>query len=344
MNKPLTSIIVLNHNAGDLVVNCIDSILKTIDYDIEVILVDNSSSDGSHKVCKEKFPKIKLIENAENLGYCVGNNIGINHAKGEFIVILNPDTIVEPNWLVELFKAYSKYGDGLYQPKLLTLNKKNIINSAGNMLHIFGFGYSRGKNEVDGGQYDNDEEIGYASGACIFTSTSVLKKIGLFDPFLFVYHDDLDLGWRAAQIGIKSYYIPTAVVYHVGSYHYKWSPSKFYMLEKNRLYCVLTHYSRKTLYKMLPSLIIIEIIVLLFYISKGLLKQKLKGYKTIIQNWKYIQQKYQELEKRKSIPDKVLVKKFPDLMFITDEIANKTSIKLFNKLISKLSIFVKKSL
>ena len=241
--KHLTSIVVLNYNAGDLLLNCIESIYETQTYKFEVIVVDNISTDNSHKKCKEKFPQIHLIENKENLGYCEGNNVGIRNASGEFIVILNPDTKVEPNWLEELFNTYEKFGDGLYQPKIMAF-EDNLFESGGNMLQMFGFGYSKGRGIQDKGQFDEPCEIGYASGACLFTKTNILKKIGLFDPFIFLYHDDLDLGWRARQLGIKSFYAPKSKIYHAGSYNYKWSAKKFYWLERNRHYCLLTHYSK----------------------------------------------------------------------------------------------------
>ncbi len=140
MNKePLISIIVLNYNAGNLLLDCIESIKKSSYENIEILVVDNISSDGSQIRCKEKFSDIKLIQNEENLGYCGGNNVGIKEANGEFIVILNPDTIVEPNWINELLIAQKEFGDALYQPKILSLNEENIIQSTGNMLQVFGF-------------------------------------------------------------------------------------------------------------------------------------------------------------------------------------------------------------
>ena len=336
----LTSIVVLNYNAGDLLLDCVESLYKTQTYNFEVIVVDNVSTDDSHKKCKEKFPKIRLIENKENLGYCEGNNVGIRNAKGEFIVILNPDTKVEPNWLIELMKEYQVHGKGLYQPKILAF-ENNLIESGGNMLQVFGFGYPKGKGVLDIGQYDKPSEIGYASGACLFTKTKIIKEIGLFDPFIFLYHDDLDLAWRAAHLGIKSFYVPKSIVYHAGSYNFKWNAKKFFWLERNRHYCLLTHYSRKTLYKILPSIILIEIMMLMFYISKGFLKMKLKAYADIIKNLNHIQKKYHELENKKLISDSELVKTFPDEIFIPVEISNNTTSRIFNKTILNLSRIVK---
>jgi len=271
IENPLVSIIVLNYNAGELLLNCIESIKKSAYKNLEIIVVDNISTDKSQKICKEKYPDIKLIQNNENFGYCEGNNIGIREAKGDYIIILNPETIVETNWIEELISAYNKFGEGLYQPKHLSLNEKTVYMSAGNMLNIFGFGYAREKGNKDENQFNKIEEIGYASGTCLFTSSAVLKKVGLFDPFIFLYHDDLDLGWRASQLGIKSYYVPTSLIYHAESYSLKWNAEKFYWLERNRKYCILTHYSKQTYSKIFPTLLAVDFFVWIFYLTKGFL-------------------------------------------------------------------------
>ena len=99
--QPLVSVIVLNFNAKEFLVNCIDSIFDSNYQNFEVILVDNASNDQTYQICKEKHSRINLIINEKNLGYCGGNNVGIKKAKGEFIIILNPDTVVEPNWITE---------------------------------------------------------------------------------------------------------------------------------------------------------------------------------------------------------------------------------------------------
>ena len=336
-SNPLVSIIILNYNTGNLLLDCIKSIFRTKYKNFEIILVDNASKDDSHKKCKNEFEKIILIENSQNLGYCEGNNVGIKKAKGEFIVILNPDTVVEPSWLEELLLAYDVYGKGIYQPKLLSMENHKKFNSAGNMIHIFGFGYSRGKDEDDVGQYDVPEKINYASGACLFTSSDVLKKIGSFDSFLFAYHDDLDLGWRAAQIGLKSYYIPKSLVYHADSFSFKWSPYKFFLLERNRYYCLLTSYSRFTFMKILPSLIVVEIAMLLFYLSKGLLRAKIKGYVEIVKNRKHISNRYKKLQKIRTVSDKELVQDFQNDIFVPGKIINPTINRIFNSIFSVLS-------
>ncbi len=342
--KSLISIIVLNYNAGELLLNCINSLKKSTYQNIEILVVDNISSDDSHTKCKKQFPDIKLIQNKKNLGYCGGNNVGIKEAKGEFIVILNPDTIVEENWLDEMFNAFNEFGDGLYQPKIISLNESDIIQSTGNMIHAFGFGFARDKGKKIIEKKEEIEKIGYASGTCLFTTKKVLEKVGLLDEFLFLYHDDLDLGWRAAQIGINSYYVPKSKIFHAESYSLKWSAKKFYWLERNRKYCLKTHYSKDTYKKMSFSLMLVDLFVWIFYISKGFLNAKIRAELDILKNKKIIENKYLELEKKKIIPDKELIKTFPDEIFVPTNVSEQSLNKKFNSLLTRLSKKVKEKI
>jgi len=344
MTQPLVSIIILNYNAGQILLDCFESVIKTNYDNFEIIIVDNASEDKSYRKCKEKFERTRIIENEKNLGYCEGNNIGIREAKGDYIVILNPDTIVESNCIEELISAYSKFGEGLYQPKILSLNEKQVLQSTGNMLHIFGFGFAKDKGRKDGEGDEEIKKIGYASGTCLFTSRNVLDKVGLLDSFLFLYHDDLDLGWRASQIGINSYYVPKSKIYHVESYSLKWSAKKFYWLERNRKYCLLTHYSKNTYAKIHSSLCLVDLFVWFFYISKGFLGAKIKAELDIRRNRKFIETKYQELEKKKTVPDEKLIQEFPDEIFVPTNVSDNFMNGSFNSVLSKLSKKVKKKI
>ena len=344
MTQPLVSIIILNYNAGQILLDCFESVIKTNYDNFEIIIVDNASEDKSYRKCKEKFERTRIIENGKNLGYCEGNNIGIREAKGDFVVILNPDTIIESNCIQELIFAYEKLGEALYQPKILSLNEKQVLQSTGNMLHIFGFGFAKDKGRKDGEGDEEIKKIGYASGTCLFTSRNVLDKVGLLDSFLFLYHDDLDLGWRASQIGINSYYVPKSKIYHVESYSLKWSAKKFYWLERNRKYCLLTHYSKSTYAKIHSSLCLVDLFVWFFYISKGFLGAKIKAELDIRRNRKFIETKYQELEKKKTVPDEKLIQEFPDEIFVPANVSDNFMNGSFNSVLSKLSKKVKKKI
>ena len=341
--NPLISIVILNYNAGDLLIDCVDSIQKSNYKNFEIILVDNVSKDNSQKKCKEKFPHIKLMENSENLGYCEGNNVGLRTAKGEFVVILNPDTIVHPSWLSELLSAYRKNGDGIYQPKFLASTDHSMLLSTGNMIQIFGFGYSRSKGDLDKGQYEKFEKVDFASGTCIFTSKKIIEKIGLFESFLFAFYDDFELCWRGALMGINSFYVPSAIVYHpIEGYSFKWSPLKFKLLERNRKYCLLTLYSRSTFFKMIPGLLLVDIAVLFFYLSKGLGKMKLSADIEILKNMKKINDKYKQNQKIRKVSDRELINQFKNEVLVPQWVMNDKTNEFFNRflvVISKITRF-----
>ena len=343
--QPLVSVIVLNFNAKEFLVNCIDSIFDSNYQNFEVILVDNASSDQTYQICKEKHPKINLIINEKNLGYCGGNNIGIKSAKGEFIIILNPDTVVDPNWIKELILSYEKYGDGLYQPKFLTTTDHNTLMSTGNMIHLFGFGFSRGKGEFDDGKFNEHEIIGYASGTCLFSKLKIFNKLNLFDPFLFAYHDDLDLCWRGALVGIPSHYAPKSIVYHPREgYSFKWNSIKFKLMERNRKYCLLTLYNHSTIIKMLPALLVIDIAVFFFYLSRGIGKMKILADWELLMNLKTINQKYRSNQKIKQVPDYELIKQFKNEILVPSWIINKKLNSFFNNFLNSLAKITRKFL
>ena len=337
-NEPLISIVILNYNAGKLLDECINSIDKTEKVNFEIILVDNASTDKTYRECVQKFPNVKLIENKKNLGYCEGNNIGIRATKGEFVVILNPDTIVNPNWLHELIQAYHKNGEGIYQPKILATTDHDMLLSSGQFIQLFGFGYSRGKGEKHVEGSTNIEKIGYASGTCIFTSKKIIQKLNLFDPFLFAYHDDLDLCWRASMLGINSFYVPKSVIFHpIEGYSFKWSKFKFYLMERNRQYCILTHFSKSSYFKMLPALILVDFAVSLFYLKKGMFGTKIKTSLNILKNLRKISKKYEEIQSTRIFSDKEILDTFQDKIQVPKWIVSEESNEFFNNFLNKLS-------
>lgn len=340
--EPLVSVIILNFNSKEYLENCIDSIKNANYSNIEIIVVDNNSTDDSGKLAKQKFQDIKLIENDKNLGFSEGNNVGLHSATGDFYVIINPDTTVSSNWLNELYSAFEKYGNGFYQPKILFLDKKNIINSAGGLIHPLGFGSSSGLNEIDNQQYDHEREINFPSGACFFTSKDVIKKIGGFDSFLFITNDDKELGWRSSIFNIPTFFIPSSVIYHKGSHVLRWNKTKFFFLERNRHYLLLTLYSRITLLKILPPLILINFLIFIFYTKKGLILEQFRIYLNLIKNWRIISKKYRQIQKSRLVSDKKIIESFSYDVFLPNDISTKNFSKWFNSLLLILGRFCKK--
>jgi len=336
MTSPQVSIIILNYNGGDFVLDCLESIYRTQEISFEVILIDNNSQDNSQKKSKEKFPEIRLIQNEENLGMGA-RTIGIQNASGKFIVFLDYDTVVEPDWLKKFLEIYEKNGPGLYQPKLLEKENHHIINSAGNMINPFGLGFSRGKGQEDKGQFDNFSEISYTSGACTFSSAEIMNKIKKVDSIFFLYHDDLDFGWRARQLGFSSFYEPKIRVYHYGSPNLKWSGEKFFYLERNRWICLKSLYSEETLSKILPYLILFEFGMFAYLLSKGLVIQKIKSSFAILKLKNEINAKKEDIKNNRKISDQEIVKSFTTEFYFPEKLSSGKKRNLIVKIIENLS-------
>ena len=333
-NQPKsTSIIILNYNGTNFLEDCIDSIIRETNLPYEIIVVDNNSPDDSGKIFSQKYPDIKFILNKENVGVPEGLNIGIRNATSEFVVLLNNDLIVMPNWLDNFFEAYEKTGDALFQPKSLKFKDPTILDGTGCMINIFGFGFARDKGIPDEGKYNKLEEISYASGTCMFAPKKIFDEIGLFDPNFFAYHEELDLGWRARIFGYASYYVPKTIIHHHGSAHWKWSPQVFYFLERNRWLVLLKNYSMTTLLKLFPSLIIIELFMLGFFISKGLFLKKLKSYVSILRLSNHIRTQRKFINKKRKIDDIQIIHSFCGTLKIPPEASDSKLNEKFTKLL-----------
>jgi len=305
------NVIVTNRNGGSLVQNCLRSLFATKFSSFDVTVVDNASSDGSPETIAAHFPAVSLIRLSNNLGYGAANNIGIRTGTGEYAVLLNSDTEVEPEWLPNLVQVAEQTPDAaFFQPKILFLDERNVLNSAGNSIHIAGFGVCRGIGTLDSGQYDEIENIGYASGACVMIRRSALHEVGLLDEIFFAYGEDKDWGWRAKMAGHRSVYVPTARVYHRWSAVLGRSPMKMYYLELERLVSIWKNYSIATIILLAPVLLIVEIAVLVHALTNRWLAHKILAYAQALTLRGQIAGRRKELSLKRKIPDRNLIREF----------------------------------
>lgn len=244
--KTLVSVIVLNWNGMKVLEECLRSLEKQTYSPIEVIVVDNGSTDQSVEMLGEKFQdRIKLLQNPTNLGFAGGNNVAIRMARGKYIALLNNDATADPVWVEEMVNlAEADPEVGMCASKIYSFDQPGILDSAGGLL-IYRDGLSRGRGrmEKDLGQYDKVEEVLLPSGcACLYRRT-MLDEIGLFDEDFFAYSDDTDLGFRGRIAGWKCMYVPSAVAYHrYSSTTGRYSPLKAYLAERNRIWVAVKHF------------------------------------------------------------------------------------------------------
>ena len=248
LDRTRVSVIILNWNGGNYLMRCVKSVLEA-DYPkdlLEVIMVDGGSTDGSAKSVKRMFPRVKIVQNHRNLGFCVGNNIGIANASGNLLILLNNDTIVDKNWVYEILKIAKDPQVGIVGCRLY-FPETRIIQSLGLKTKFIGYWASIGAGQEDNGQFNDVNDVHYVSGAAMAIKKDVLKRIGLLDPNFYAYAEDVDLCYRAMKAGYRVV-TSNAIVYHYGSLSWDYFPlRKEYLNARNRLYFIMKHYSPKTL-------------------------------------------------------------------------------------------------
>ena len=215
MTTSLFSIIIPNWNGLQFLQTCLDSLAHQTYSDIEVIIVDNASTDGSQAYIKEHYPDVHLIELAENRGFTGACNVGMEAAKGNIIALLNNDTEVHPDWAQAVVEAFARYDDvGMVAGKMLLFNQRDHIHTAGDYFTTDGRAGNRGVWEKDEGQFDREEFVFGACGGSSAYRREMLDEIGLLDDDFFFLLEDIDLSWRAQLAGWRALYTPEAIVYH----------------------------------------------------------------------------------------------------------------------------------
>lgn len=265
---PSVSIIILNYNGAGIVIQCLRSVLDTDYPNFEVIFVDNASVDGSYQSVVSYFGKdsrLQIVRNNVNMGFAEGNNIGSKCAKGSYITLLNNDTEVERDWLLEAIKiAESDEKIGVVQSKLFFWHDLDMLESAGGFIDKCGYGFERGF--VRGKDlFNSSDEIFYGNGAAITIKREAVGRIQdsgkfeLFDSDFFFAYEDVDLSWKLRLAGFKTVVAPRSVVYHRRSTSTSRKRSLLVFHHcKNRVLTLLKNYSISNLCKYLPLLLVLE--------------------------------------------------------------------------------------
>jgi len=223
------SVIIVNYNVKYFLEHCLHSVCKSLEgIEGEIIVIDNNSVDGSCQMIKEKFPQIHLIENKENVGFSKANNQGILISSGKYVLILNPDTVVQENTFhkcLSFMELHPKAGslgvkmiDGT--GNFLPESKRSLPTPFVSFCKIFGLSALLPKSRIFGryhlGYLDNDKinKIEILSGAFMFIRKSVLDQVGMFDEAFFMYGEDIDLSYRILLAGYENYYFPDTTIIH----------------------------------------------------------------------------------------------------------------------------------
>lgn len=275
--KPEVSIISVIYKQKKYLEGFINSILHQNNCSLEIIIVDNDSQDGGVQFIKDNYPSIKIIENSHNVGYGAGNNSGAFEAKGEYLVFVNPDTILEDSCIKELIQPLRNEKKIITTPKIV-LFKEDKINTCGLINHFTGLSFTRGLGE-EVQKYKEVESISGFSGCCFAIKKEDFAELGGFEEKLFLYHEDVELSWRALLMGFNILFIPDSKIKH--DYSLKITPEKLYHLEKGRYIVLRKYLQTKDFFLLFPSLMIVEWLTTAYAMRLGWLgfKSKIKALK-----------------------------------------------------------------
>lgn len=251
----LTGIVIVNWNTYEITRQCIQSLLANIPKDVQIVLVDNGSEDGSGERLQDKFPSIHFIKNHLNLGFSGGNNVGIKYCLSlgmEYIVLLNSDTIADQDFISPMLQYMERHQEVCaIQPLIYFLHDKELVWNAGTGFNpLLGLTWTIGEGKRDRHEYHQISKVPWISGCCFLARAQVLEESGLLDERFFMYYEDVDLSFRMRKLGYQLVYYPLANIKHIAGASQKvsnksnegnLSPLFHYLNTRNQLYVLFSH-------------------------------------------------------------------------------------------------------
>ncbi|PWH82486.1 dTDP-Rha--alpha-D-GlcNAc-pyrophosphate polyprenol alpha-3-L-rhamnosyltransferase [Algibacter marinivivus] len=240
------AVVILNWNGEKLLEQFLPSVIQN-SKTAKIYVADNASTDNSITFMKTNYPEITIIQNNENGGYAKGYNDSLKSIAADVFCLLNSDVEVTQNWLNPIIDTFNKDANtAIIQPKILDYKNKDYFEYAGaggGFIDKYGYPYCRGRIfdtlENDQGQYNDTTEIFWASGACLFIKNAVFKALNGFDEHFFAHMEEIDLCWRAKNLGYSVKYVGASTVFHVGGATLKnTNPQKTFLNFRNSLFAI----------------------------------------------------------------------------------------------------------
>jgi GT2 family glycosyltransferase len=277
-----TAVVILNWNGirHKHLSKFLPSVLDKSSADAEVIVVDNNSDDESVAWIRENHPDVRLIQNTKNLGFAGGYNEALKQIKAEYYVLLNSDIEVSDNWINPVIEMMDKDASiAACQPKIMSQHEGfrdefEYAGAAGGYIDKYGYPFCRGRMfqnlEKDHGQYNDDREIFWATGACMFVRAELYNKMDGLDADFFAHMEEIDLCWRLKNLDYKIMYCSGSTVYHVGGGSLpKKNPRKTYLNFRNNLTLLFKNLPKNRLFKVYIARIFLDGIAAFKFMLEG---------------------------------------------------------------------------
>lgn len=275
------SVIIPNYNGIQYLETCLNALERQTLSEFRRILVDNGSTDGSVRLVREKYPQVQIVALPENTGFSGAVNAGIRAADTPYVILLNNDTEVFPEFVEALLTGIQKRPLAFScAAKMIQYHDRSRLDDAGNYYNALGWAYARGKDKSADSYATSCRIFAACAGAAIYRA-EYLRQTGLFDEEHFVYLEDLDLGYRARIAGYENWYLPEARVYHVGSgtSGSRYNEFKIRYSSRNNIYMIWKNMPLFQWILNLPFLLIGFGVKLLFFWKKGYGKEYAAGIK-----------------------------------------------------------------
>ncbi len=275
---PFVSIIIPHWNGIDVLKECLESLKQSTYSSLEIIVVDNASTDGSGDWISMHYPEVILITNKKNLGYAGGCNRGAAVAKGIYLLFLNNDTVQDHRWLEPLVEWMEEHPNaGAVQPKILNYFQRDQFDyagGAGGELDVLGFPFARGRiflnREKDTGQHNQAKPVFWASGTCLMVRKTAFNQAGGFDETFFAHMEEIDLCWRFHLLKREVWAVPESVVFHKNAVSLPmFSQRKQYLNHRNSLFMLLSNYGWPLALYLFPLRYGLEWAAVLYALLKG---------------------------------------------------------------------------
>src|SRR5436190_2293194 len=243
--QPSASIVVVSYNTSAHIGTCLLSLLE-LDYPrVEIIVVDNASTDGSVELIRSRFPDVEVVELPANKGFAGAASVGLFMASGDIVAAVNPDVRLDPAWMKAVVSTLAHDEVGIVGSKILYPDGRTLQHAGGMVHYPLATVDHIGRGERDDGQYNISKVTSFVTGAALAMRRDVGRHLGFFDEEFFpVYYEDVDLCWRADKEGLSTVYQPDAVAYHEETVTLDRKGSLYYSFyHANRLRFVMKHYS-----------------------------------------------------------------------------------------------------
>lgn len=290
------TVIIPNYNGKDLLEDCLKSLEEQNIKNFEILVVDDCSTDNSIEILK-KYP-VRVIQNKENLGFASSVNIGILNSRSKYVLLLNNDVIVNPNFLREMYSSICANKNCFsVSSKMIRFYERDIIDDTGDNYTLFGWVYKRGDGDSVLDYSQPDSVFSACAGAGIYNREALIE-LGLFDQYHFAYLEDVDIGWRAQINGFENLYNPKAQCYHIGSATLaqgnKYSPLKVFLSARNNIFIIYKNMPIGQILFNLPFLSLGFFIKALYFAKQGYKDVYLDGLKVgLLTCHRLDRQKYQ---------------------------------------------------